>query len=97
MLLWEMFAVALQSIRANFFRALLTMLGIIIGVAAVIKRFSVIKRLQSRQVINLGFHAIGKCVHQLAAIAGVHVRPVAGLESMASRFGSRLHDRDETG
>jgi putative ABC transport system permease protein len=36
MLLWEMVLVAFQSIRANFFRAMLTMLGIIIGVAAVI-------------------------------------------------------------
>jgi putative ABC transport system permease protein len=36
MLLGEIIRVALQSIRANFFRALLTMLGIIIGVAAVI-------------------------------------------------------------
>ena len=36
MLFWEMILVALQSIRANFFRAILTMLGIIIGVAAVI-------------------------------------------------------------
>ncbi len=36
MLFWEMIRVALQSIRANFFRAVLTMLGIIIGVAAVI-------------------------------------------------------------
>ena len=36
MLLWEMVLVALQSIRANFFRAILTMLGIIIGVSAVI-------------------------------------------------------------
>ena len=36
MLLGEVLRVALQSIRANFFRACLTMLGIIIGVAAVI-------------------------------------------------------------
>ena len=36
MLFWEMIRVALQSIKANFFRAILTMLGIIIGVAAVI-------------------------------------------------------------
>ncbi len=36
MLLGEMIAVALQSIRANLFRGFLTMLGIIIGVASVI-------------------------------------------------------------
>ena len=36
MLLGETLRVALQSIRANLFRAVLTMLGIVIGVAAVI-------------------------------------------------------------
>ena len=36
MLLGETFAVALQSIRANVLRSVLTMLGIIIGVGAVI-------------------------------------------------------------
>ena len=36
MLILEMFRIAGQSIRANFFRAFLTMLGIIIGVSAVI-------------------------------------------------------------
>ena len=36
MLIGEILRVAFQSIRANFFRACLTMLGIIIGVAAVI-------------------------------------------------------------
>src|SRR5919106_1101575 len=36
MLLWETIAVAFQSIRANKLRAVLTMLGIIIGVGAVI-------------------------------------------------------------
>ena len=48
MLFWEMIRVALQSIRANFFRAVLTMLGIIIGVASVYRSnaspSSVIKR-----------------------------------------------------
>jgi hypothetical protein len=36
MLFGEIVIVALQSIRANLFRAALTMLGIIIGVGAVI-------------------------------------------------------------
>ena len=36
MLFGETLRVALQSIRANLFRAALTMLGIVIGVAAVI-------------------------------------------------------------
>ena len=36
MLFSETLRVAIQSIRANLFRAILTMLGIVIGVAAVI-------------------------------------------------------------
>ncbi len=40
MLLGEMIAVALQSIRANLFRGFLTMLGIIIGVGSVITMVS---------------------------------------------------------
>src|SRR5574341_1086309 len=36
MLLYEVFAVALQALKANKLRSVLTMLGIVIGVAAVI-------------------------------------------------------------
>ena len=42
MLLDEIFQVALQAIRANKLRSFLTMLGIIIGVGAVIDRKSVV-------------------------------------------------------
>src|SRR5262245_30986285 len=41
MLLGELILVALQSVRANLFRSLLTMLGIIIGVASVITMLAV--------------------------------------------------------
>ena len=57
MLLWEMIVVALQSIKANFFRAMLTMLGIIIGVAAVISMVAIGNGAQNavnEQLDNLG-------------------------------------------
>jgi putative ABC transport system permease protein len=41
MLLGELIVVALQSVRANLFRSILTMLGIIIGVASVITMLAV--------------------------------------------------------
>ena len=41
MLFGELIVVALQSVRANLFRSLLTMLGIIIGVASVITMLAV--------------------------------------------------------
>jgi putative ABC transport system permease protein len=57
MLFWEMIRVALQSIRANFFRSILTMLGIIIGVAAVIAMVALgtgAQRAVNEQLDNLG-------------------------------------------
>jgi len=57
MLFWEMVQVALQSIRANIFRAILTMLGIIIGVAAVITMVALgtgAQRAVNEQLENLG-------------------------------------------
>jgi putative ABC transport system permease protein len=57
MLFWEMIRVALQSIRANFFRSILTMLGIIIGVAAVIAMVALgtgAQRAINEQLDNLG-------------------------------------------
>jgi len=57
MLFWEMIQVALQSIRANFFRAILTMLGIIIGVAAVITMVALgtgAQRAVNKQLDSLG-------------------------------------------
>jgi putative ABC transport system permease protein len=57
MLFWEMIRVALQSIKANFFRAILTMLGIIIGVAAVITMVALgtgAQRAVNEQLADLG-------------------------------------------
>jgi len=57
MLFVEILRVAFQSIRANFFRAILTMLGIIIGVAAVIAMLAAGAGAQKRideQIASLG-------------------------------------------
>jgi len=57
MLFGELIAVALQSIRANIFRGLLTMLGIIIGVASVIAMISLsagAERAINEQIQSLG-------------------------------------------
>ena len=40
MLIWDLFKIALRSLRANMLRSFLTMLGIIIGVASVISMIS---------------------------------------------------------
>ena len=61
MLFGEIVIVALQSIRANLFRAILTMLGIIIGVGAVITMLAVGSGAQERvreQIRNLGTNLI---------------------------------------
>jgi len=57
MLLGEMILVALQSVRANLFRAFLTMLGIIIGVASVITMVAL--GAGARQAINEQIDALG--------------------------------------
>jgi len=57
MLVGEIILVAFQSIRANMFRAVLTMLGIIIGVAAVITMLAAgagAQRNIDEQIANLG-------------------------------------------
>jgi putative ABC transport system permease protein len=57
MLFGEIIRVAFQSIRANFFRAILTMLGIIIGVGAVIAMLAAGAGAQKRiddQIASLG-------------------------------------------
>ncbi len=62
MLGWEMIVVALQSIRANVFRAILTMLGIIIGVAAVIAMVALgtgAQRAVNEQLDSLGTNVLG--------------------------------------
>jgi len=57
MLLGEMIMVALQSVRANLFRAFLTMLGIIIGVASVITMVAL--GAGARQAIDEQIDALG--------------------------------------
>ena len=57
MLILEMVMVALQSVRANLFRAFLTMLGIIIGVASVITMIAIgsgAKAAVDQQIDDLG-------------------------------------------
>ncbi len=58
--------------------------------AAVAQRFAVIECFQSRQFVDLGFHAVGQREHQLAAIAGIHLRPITGLERVPCGFGGGI-------
>jgi putative ABC transport system permease protein len=55
--IWDNFRIALQAIRANKLRSLLTMLGIIIGVAAVIAVVSIVQGLN--HVISTQFEGVG--------------------------------------
>jgi putative ABC transport system permease protein len=56
-MLWDNLLIALQAIRANKMRSLLTMLGIIIGVAAVIAVVSIVQGLD--HVISTQFEGVG--------------------------------------
>ena len=78
MLLGETIAVALQSIRANMLRSVLTMLGIIIGVGAVIT------------MVALGSGA-QKAVQDRIAALGANVFTV--FAGQASQGGIRITDR----
>ena len=78
MLLGETLAVALQSIRANMLRSVLTMLGIVIGVGAVIT------------MVALGSGA-QKAVQDRIAALGANVFTV--LAGQASQGGIRITDR----
>jgi putative ABC transport system permease protein len=78
MLLGETVAVALQSIRANMLRSVLTMLGIIIGVGAVIT------------MVALGSGA-QKAVQDRIAALGANVFSV--MAGQASQGGVRITDR----
>jgi putative ABC transport system permease protein len=55
--IWDNFRIALAAIRANTMRSLLTMLGIIIGVAAVIAVVSIVQGLN--HVISTQFEGVG--------------------------------------
>ncbi len=56
-MIWDNLLIALQAIRANKMRSLLTMLGIIIGVAAVIAVVSIVQGLD--HVISAQFEGVG--------------------------------------
>ncbi|MEE4273971.1 MAG: ABC transporter permease [Thermoanaerobaculales bacterium] len=56
-MIWDNFRIALQAIRANTMRSLLTMLGIIIGVAAVIAVVSIVQGLN--HVIETRLASVG--------------------------------------
>jgi putative ABC transport system permease protein len=56
-MIWDNFRIALQAIRSNKLRSLLTMLGIIIGVAAVIAVVSIVQGLD--HVISTQFEGVG--------------------------------------
>ena len=56
-MIWDNLLIALQAIRANKMRSLLTMLGIIIGVAAVIAVVSIVQGLN--HVIATQFEGVG--------------------------------------
>ena len=70
MLILEVIRVALQSIRANLFRALLTMLGIIIGVAAVITMVAL--GTGARQAIDEQIANLGSNILQVSSRQGRH-------------------------
>ena len=57
-MIWDNLLIALQAIRANKMRSLLTMLGIIIGVAAVIAVVSIVQGLN--HVIATQFEGVGR-------------------------------------
>ncbi len=65
MLFAEMILVALQSVRANLFRAFLTMLGIIIGVASVITMIAIGSG--ARQAVDQQIDALGASVLSIRA------------------------------
>jgi ABC-type antimicrobial peptide transport system permease subunit len=61
----EMILVALQSVRANLFRAILTMLGIIIGVASVITMVAI--GTGARAAVDEQIEALGASVLNIRA------------------------------
>ncbi len=70
MMFVEMLRVAAQSIRANFFRAFLTMLGIIIGVAAVITMVAL--GTGAQRAINEQLDSLGGNVLSVRSGQGFH-------------------------
>ena len=70
MMFFEMLRVAAQSIRANFFRAFLTMLGIIIGVAAVITMVAL--GTGAQRAINEQLDSLGSNILSVQSGRGFH-------------------------
>jgi ABC-type lipoprotein release transport system permease subunit len=70
MLIGETLLIALQSIRANLFRASLTMLGIIIGVAAVITMVAL--GTGARAAIDAQMEALGGDILSISASSWFH-------------------------
>jgi putative ABC transport system permease protein len=91
MLFWEMIVVALQSIRANFFRATLTMLGIIIGVAAVITVVAL--GTGAQQAINSQLDSLGGNILSVRAGSWFH-RGVSSAEKQLSIDDAAAIERD---
>ncbi len=71
MLIAEMILVALQSVRANLFRAFLTMLGIIIGVASVITMIAIGSG--ARAAVDEQIDALGASVLSVRAGSMMHM------------------------
>lgn len=91
MLFWEMFIVALQSIRANFFRSILTMLGIIIGVAAVITMVALGSGAQ--KAVNEQLDSLGGNILSVSTGWGFH-RGVSQSDRKLSIDDARAIERD---
>ena len=91
MLFWEMIRVALQSIRANFFRAILTMLGIIIGVAAVITMVAL--GTGAQRAINDQLDSLGGNILSVRTGSFMH-RGVSSADKSLSIDDARAIERD---
>jgi putative ABC transport system permease protein len=89
MLLYEVFAVALQALRANKLRSVLTMLGIVIGVAAVIAMIALGTGAQS--AVNERIQSLGTTL--LTVMPGQQ-RGVGGFTSFDDRARLTMKDSD---
>lgn len=80
MLFAEMILVALQSVRANLFRAFLTMLGIIIGVASVITMIAIGSG--AREAVDQQIDALGASVLSVRAGSMRHMGVAQGATTL---------------
>jgi putative ABC transport system permease protein len=77
-MIWDNFRIALQAIRANKMRSLLTTLGIIIGVAAVIAVVSIVQGLN--HVVESQFEGVGAAYVMVVPRLGLVDPEMAGHE-----------------